>query len=105
MEALLAGAHGWISGFLNFLTSDCVSLYKACLVGDVVKAREIWNFLQPFKHLYTHQLLGPVNDLAIYRAGLEIVGQVGGYSRLPFQSLTGSQCKILEDLMKKQGVI
>lgn len=105
MEALLAGAHGWISGFLNFLTSDCVSLYKACVACDVVKARKIWNFLQPFKHIYTHQLLGPVNDLAIYRAGLEIMGHTGGYSRLPFKPLTGSQRKILESLMKKHGII
>jgi 4-hydroxy-tetrahydrodipicolinate synthase len=78
LEALLAGAHGWISGFLNFLTADCVALYDACAAGDVVKARAAWYKLLPFIHVYTHQTLGPVNDLAIYRAGLELIGQYGG---------------------------
>lgn len=105
MEALLGGAHGWISGFLNFLTRDCVALYEACAAGDVAEARRVWNFLLRFKQLYTHQLLGPINDLAIYRAGLELMGQTGGYSRLPFEPLTSSQRDQLEALMKEQHIL
>jgi 4-hydroxy-tetrahydrodipicolinate synthase len=105
MEALLAGAHGWISGFLNFLTRDCVTLWDACAAGDVPRAREAWNFLLPFKQLYTHRLLGPVNDLAIYRAGLDLLGETGGWSRLPFEPLTAEQREELRKLMVRQGVL
>ncbi len=105
LEGLLAGAHGWISGFLNFLPARCVALWDACQKGDVLKARAIWNELLPFINLYTQQQLGPVNDLAIYRTGLEMMGQHGGYSRAPFYPLTDEQKATLKNLMKKQGLI
>ncbi|MCC6679893.1 MAG: dihydrodipicolinate synthase family protein [Phycisphaeraceae bacterium] len=106
MDALLAGAHGWISGFLNFLTIHCVSLYCACQSGDVAKAREIWQgTLLPFKNLWTHQVLGPVNDLAIYRAGLDLMGHHGGYSRLPFEPLNDTQKTHLKQMMSDRGLL
>jgi len=105
LEALLGGAHGWISGFLNFLTVDCVALYAACSRGDVGEARRIWGRLLPFKQLFTHQLLGPVNDLDIYRAGLELLGEHGGRSRLPFEPLTQQQRETLAALMRREGYI
>lgn len=105
LEALLAGGHGWISGFLNFLTADCVALYEACAVGNVARARTIWTKLLPFIHLYTHQTLGPVNDLAIYRAGLDLMGEYGGYSRAPFYPLTTSQQENLKNLMRQEGIL
>ena len=105
MEALLGGAHGWISGFLNFLTADCVALFDACHRGDVIEARRLWSRLLPFKQLFTHQVLGPVNDLAIYRAGLEMLGEHGGHSRLPFEPLTVEQRGILRNLLLQQGTL
>jgi 4-hydroxy-tetrahydrodipicolinate synthase len=105
MEAFMAGAHGWVSGFLNMFTHESVELYNACLAGDVVRAREIWSWLLPFKHLYSHQILGPLNDIAIYRAGLEMLGQHGGYSRPPFNPLTENQRAGLRELMQKQGML
>jgi 4-hydroxy-tetrahydrodipicolinate synthase len=92
LEGLLAGAHGWISGILNLLPAQAVQLYQAaCLDKDVDAARAAWNRILPFVHLYTHQDLGLVNDLAIYRAGLEIMGEHGGHSRPPFYPLTDEQ--------------
>lgn len=105
LEALLAGAHGWISGFLNFLTADCVALYDACAAGDLVRVHAVWNRLLPFIHLYTHQTLGPVNDLAIYRAGLDLMGEYGGYSRAPFYPLTDVQRTTLKSLMQREGIL
>jgi 4-hydroxy-tetrahydrodipicolinate synthase len=105
MEALLGGAHGWISGFLNFLTADCVALYAASARGDVAETRRIWGRLLPFKQLFTHQVLGPVNDLDIYRAGLELLGEHGGRSRLPFEPLDREQRTALATLMKQQGYL
>ncbi|MFM8825794.1 MAG: dihydrodipicolinate synthase family protein [Actinomycetota bacterium] len=105
MEAILGGAHGWISGFLNFLTADCVALFDAASRGDVAQAHRIWHRLLPFKQLFSHQSLGPVNDLAIWRAGLDLLGEHGGHSRLPFEPLTRDQRQALETLMRRQGVL
>ena len=105
MEALLGGAHGWISGFLNFLTADCVALFDACHRSDVIEARRLWSRLLPFKQLFTHQVLGPVNDLDIYRAGLGMLGEHGGHSRLPFEPLTVEQRGILRNLLLQQGYL
>lgn len=105
LEALMTGAHGWISGFLNFLTKPCVQLYEAVSSGQMDQAKQIWSQLLPFKQLYSHQHLGPTNDLAIYRAGLDLMGQKGGFSRLPFEPLNSEQKQKLHDLMNQQGVI
>lgn len=105
MEAMLGGAHGWISGFLNFLPADCVALHAACFSGNVGEARRIWKRLLPFKQLFTHQILKGANDLDIYRAGLEMLGEHGGHSRLPFEPLTAEQRGILLKLMKAQGYL
>ena len=50
-------------------------------------------------------MLGPVNDLDIYRAGLELLGEHGGRSRLPFEPLTVEQRAALKTLMKQQGYL
>jgi 4-hydroxy-tetrahydrodipicolinate synthase len=105
MEAFFSGAHGWVSGFMNLFVRQCCALYDACSAGDVGQARSIWHWLLPFKHLYTQQLLGPVNDLAIYRAGLALLGEHGGFSRAPFSPLTDDQQAMLRQLMVKQGML
>lgn len=105
VEALLGGAHGWVSGFLNLAIKESLAMYTACVGGDVVGAREAWQRLLPFKYLYTQQQLGPVNDLAIYRAGLELLGEHGGYSRPPFNPLSEAQRAALKTLMLKQGML
>ena len=105
MEAFMAGAHGWVSGFLNMFTRESVQMYEACKANDVERAREIWTWLLPFKHLYTHQVLGPINDLAIYRAGLEMLGHPITYSRAPFNPMTDAQRTMLKELMQRQGLL
>jgi 4-hydroxy-tetrahydrodipicolinate synthase len=105
LEALLVGGHGWISGFPNFLTRDCVHMYDAVSTGRIEHAKRIWSKLLPFRRLYSQQQLGPVSDLAIYRAGLDLMGQHGGFSRLPLQPLNDDQKATLRGLMARQGIL
>ena len=105
MEALLGGVHGWISGFLNLLTGRCVELYGACSQGRIAEARRLWGLLLPYKLLYTQEFAGAVSDLAIYRAGLELLGEHGGHSRLPLQPLTADQRECLRRLMDQQDLL
>lgn len=91
LEAFAAGAHGWISGILNVAPKAALAMYEACQKNDVARGFRIWKRILPLVHLYTHQQIGPVSDLATYRSILNFWGLEGGYSRNPFYPLDEAQ--------------
>jgi dihydrodipicolinate synthase/N-acetylneuraminate lyase len=99
-EAMTAGAHGWISGILNVVPGVARRMFDAVARNDAHGAFEIWKRILPLVHLYTHQRVGPVSDLAIYRSILNIWGLEGGYSRNPFYPLTEDEERRLRELLK-----
>jgi 4-hydroxy-tetrahydrodipicolinate synthase len=106
LEGLLAGAHGWISGILNFLPAQAVALYDACSIHpDPEKARRIWYGMVPFVQLYFRPKHGPVHDLPLWRAGLELRGVHGGFSRPPLLSLTPEQREDMALVMRQAGLL
>lgn len=103
-EGLCAGAHGWISGILNVAAGAAKQLYNAVAVNhDVALGFRIWKRILPLVHLYTHQQIGPVSDLVIYRSMLNLWGLEGGYSRDPFFPLSGDQVVKLQKIMERTG--
>jgi 4-hydroxy-tetrahydrodipicolinate synthase len=107
LEGLAAGAHGWISGFLNAMPAKAVELYQAaCVDFDLQRAQAVWRQMIPFTHLfYAPNGLGGANDLSIWRAYLELIGQHGGYSRPPFYPISQAQRDQLAALMRKEGIL
>jgi len=105
-EGLCGGAHGWISGLLNVAAGAAKELYKTvALDNDVQRGFRIWKQILPLVHLYTHQQIGPVSDLAIYRSILDIWGLEGGYSRDPFFPLDQDQVKKLRSILEQSDWI
>jgi 4-hydroxy-tetrahydrodipicolinate synthase len=103
-EALAGGAHGWISGILNIFPNAAKLLYQVVVTeNDAHRGFEIWKRILPLVHLYTHQQIGAVSDLAIYRSILKLWGLNGGYSRNPFYPLDESQEIRLKSLLEKSG--
>ena len=103
-EGLCAGAHGWISGLLNVAATAAKQLYDAVAVkGDAALGLRIWKRILPLVHLYTHQQIGPVSDLAIYRAMLNLWGLEGGYSRDPLFPLDQDQVHTLRAILEQTG--
>lgn len=102
-EGLMAGAHGWISGILNVVPRAALAMHRACADGDARKGFLIWKKILPLVHLYTHQQVGPVSDLAVYRSILNFWGMQGGYSRSPFFPLTVEQETTLRRLLEESG--
>ena len=98
-EALVAGAHGWISGILNIAPGAAREMLDAVKRNDAGRAFEIWMRILPLVHLYTHQQVGPVSDLAIYRSILNLWGLKGGYSRNPFYPLNSEEESRLRNLL------
>ncbi len=105
-EGLCAGAHGWISGILNVAAKAAKELHKAVAVDhDAARGLRIWKRILPLVHLYTHQQIGPVSDLAIYRSMLNLWGLEGGYSRDPFFPLDSEQVENLRNILQRTGWI
>lgn len=103
-EGLCAGAHGWISGILNVAAKAAKQLYEAVAVNhDAALGLRIWKRILPLVHLYTHQQIGPVSDLAIYRSMLNLWGLEGGYSRDPFFPLSRDQVEKLQKILERTG--
>jgi 4-hydroxy-tetrahydrodipicolinate synthase len=103
-EGLCAGAHGWISGILNVATPAAKAMYDAvALRNDARQGLAIWKRILPLVHLYTHQQIGPVSDLAAYRSILNSWGLQGGYCRDPFFPLDQAQEKRLCEILAKTG--
>jgi 4-hydroxy-tetrahydrodipicolinate synthase len=99
LEGMAGGAHGWISGILNVATRDAVALWNAMQASDLAAARAAWARILPIKRLYTDNPLGPVSDLAIYRAMLRLRGETAGYCRAPLRELTADQEARLRTLL------
>jgi 4-hydroxy-tetrahydrodipicolinate synthase len=103
-EAMCAGAHGWISGILNVAPKAARRMYDAVVrENDAACGFRIWTRILPLVHLYTHQLVGPVSDLATYRSILNFWGLEGGYSRNPFFPLDTEQEARLRTHLEKTG--
>jgi 4-hydroxy-tetrahydrodipicolinate synthase len=105
-EGLCAGAHGWISGLLNVAAKPAKEMYKAVVLEkDVARGFSIWKRILPLVHLYTHQQIGPVSDLAIYRSILKFWELPGGFSRDPFFPLDEKQEQTLREILERTNWI
>ena len=103
-EGLCAGAHGWISGVLNVATRAAKEMYQAVVRdNDAARGLRIWKRILPLVHLYTHQQIGPVSDLAMYRSILNLWQLQGGYSRAPFFPLNAEQEQKLRNVLERSG--
>lgn len=102
-QGLASGAHGWISGFLNIAPGAARALRAAILRNDVAHGLAIWKQMILLIQIYTHQRVGPVNDLSLYRAILDHWGLNGGFSRNPFYPLTAEQRKTLARVLEEIG--
>jgi dihydrodipicolinate synthase/N-acetylneuraminate lyase len=103
-EGLCAGAHGWISGVLNVATRAAKEMYRAVVHdNDAARGLRIWMRILPLVHLYTHQQIGPVSDLAMYRSILNLWQLQGGFSRAPFFPLNAEQEQKLRNVLERSG--
>ncbi len=108
LEGLSAGAHGWVSGFLNAMPAQAVALYQAiCVDFDLKRGQAIWHTMIPFTHLFYAPtgLGGKANDLEIWRTFLNLSGKHGGYSRPPFYPLSADQREQVKILMQQQNLL
>ena len=104
LEAMAGGADGWISGILNVVLPDAISLWSAMQAQDLTLARRVWGRILQIRNIYTRQQVGSVSDLAIYRAILNLRGAKGGYCRPPLLDLTAEQYGLLEAILTEAEI-
>lgn len=106
LEGLAAGACGWISGILNVAVPAALRLRDAVGSGDLAAARDVWaRELLPIRFIYTKNLLGPINDLELYRSILRLRGIDPGFSRRPLLPLTEEQNVRLASFLEQHELI
>ncbi|WP_424638733.1 dihydrodipicolinate synthase family protein [Embleya sp. AB8] len=82
LELAVAGAKGWIGGFLNVFPASCAELYHAAVGGDLVRARELYDLLHPLLRWDTRS-----EFVQAIKLSMDVVGLPGGPCRPPRRPL------------------
>lgn len=94
LEGLCAGAAGWISGVADVVPAACVELYDRCIAGELDAARALYRRMLPLARFDMTPKL-----VQYYKAGLDLVGGVGGPVRPPRMELTATEHAALVDAL------
>ena len=100
---LAQGAAGVVSGGSHILGDQIRNMINLFLQGQIVKARDIHNQLDPF-----FKALGAndrVNPIPILRAAIEIAGYPVGPPRLPLVEATVEEKQMIKKHLVRLGVI
>lgn len=102
MQALLAGADGWLSGLPAAFPKYCAELFKVCTVEkNVDKARAMWAKMIPFmNYFYTYKTNDP-HWLEIFKYVVECQGLTDiGVARKPLGEVMPEEKKKIEKALE-----
>jgi 4-hydroxy-tetrahydrodipicolinate synthase len=95
-QALLSGADGWITSFINVAPGLCRRLYDAVQEKDLDKTRKIWNKFIPF---FNFAYSGKTHWLQCVKSALHIMGKNMGAPKKPVSLLTGAMEEELKRIL------
>jgi 4-hydroxy-tetrahydrodipicolinate synthase len=98
LAAFAAGANGWCTAAPNLIPELNVALYDAVQSNDLQKAQSVF-----YKQLDLLKFIVAKGLPRAIKAGLEIVGEEGGYLRNPLKPLTANEVTVLEEILSKLG--
>jgi 1-pyrroline-4-hydroxy-2-carboxylate deaminase len=90
VESMLAGAVGWIAGFVNAFPAQSVHLYRLCRAGDYAGAAALYRRMLPILRWDADPLF-----VQAIKLGQEEAGRYGGPVRLPRLPLTEDVAKVV----------
>ena len=107
MEALLAGADGWLSGAPNVYPRLCRDLYEAATVEkNVDRARTITGTMLPFVHfLLQNKVDRHPHWLSVIKGALNLMGRRVGAPRRPITPLSGRDEEKLKGILSSMGLL
>jgi len=86
LEGALAGATGWIAGFVNALPKESVDIFELTRAGRVQEALDIYRYLLPLLHFDANPRL-----VQAIKYTMELIGRPAGPSRPPRLALTDEE--------------
>jgi 4-hydroxy-tetrahydrodipicolinate synthase len=100
LESFVMGAKGWICVAANILPRECAELFDLAVVErDYEQARKLYTKLLPLSNLLEDTGMFS----ALSKAGLDILGQVGGRPRMPTQPPGPKELDELKAILKSFG--
>jgi 4-hydroxy-tetrahydrodipicolinate synthase len=78
LEAVMCGATGWLAGFPNAFPAESVRLFDLCRTGKVEDAMALYRALLP-----AFRWDSRTEFVQAIKLGMDMVGRLGGPSRLP----------------------
>lgn len=102
MEAILAGADGWLSGFPAVLIKQCRALWDAAHAKDVDASRSAQNNIQPYiDYFFNDKVNGKPHWQEICKYTLRAQGLDVGTPRRPLGDLDDVNKKKVEKLLSE----
>jgi len=83
LEGAIAGATGWIAGFVNAFPKESVELFELARQGNVTEAMKIYRYFLPLLHLDADPML-----VQYIKYTMELIGKPAGPARPPRLPLT-----------------
>jgi 4-hydroxy-tetrahydrodipicolinate synthase len=100
LPVMSVGGRGVVSVIANILPGETAELCRLALAGDYAGARKLHYKLMPImKACFVETNPAPV------KTALELLGKCSGALRLPMVELRPESKKILEEAMKKVGLL
>lgn len=104
LEALAAGADGWVTGIGNFMPRHAVALWNRIADADLLQAREIWQGMQPLANACYRRAAyasadGRPDFVPMFKAALEYLSFTVGGTRRPLLPPLDSEAQALRELM------
>jgi 4-hydroxy-tetrahydrodipicolinate synthase len=109
LEALLAGADGWVAGIANFMPRHAVKLWDLVGAGKYDEARGHWYDILPLVNITSHkEFFGLAEErpdfIQVYKAALEMLGFAAGPCRRPLLPLNDDDATLLSRLIMDAGL-
>jgi dihydrodipicolinate synthase/N-acetylneuraminate lyase len=92
LEGFCAGATGWVTGVADCAPAECVELYDACVVADLVRARAVYARLLPLGRLDMTPKL-----VQFFKGAQDALGFTGGPVRPPRLPLDEADRAVLDE--------
>ena len=94
LEAVVAGAQGWIAGFPNAFPAESVRLFNLCRAGKIDEAMGLYRALLP-----AFRWDSRTEFVQAIKLGMDMVNRYGGPSRLPRLALPAeTEAKVRADM-------
>ncbi|QKW14019.1 MULTISPECIES: dihydrodipicolinate synthase family protein [unclassified Micromonospora] len=96
LELAVAGAPGWIAGYVNALPRACVRLFDAAADGDLATALPLYRALHPLLRWDSR-----TEFVQAIKLSMDVVGRYGGPCRPPRVPLTADHERLVREATEK----